>query len=310
MSNSNLGGAGPEEPGGGVRFLAQLVRRTAREFQDDDCMHMAAGVAYYALFSLFPLALGLIAVLGLVVDSAVVQARIIAGLADYLPGSSDFIKGALVGLVESRGTLGGLAVLGLFWSANAIFAALRRSINRAWDVPRERPLLQQKLIELGMMSCVGLLLLASLGSAVGLRFLDNAFDGTLPASPLARVLLSGIGAVAVFLVVLLTYKVLPNTRVAWSDIWPSALLVTLSFEAGKRVFLWYVETQALRSFSLTYGPLTAVMVLLLWTYLSAIVLLAGAELASELGRIRAGRSRGTTVDRSGDQTDSLTFVPK
>jgi membrane protein len=146
-----------------------------------------------------------------------------------------------------------------------------------------------------MMVAIGALVLLSFSSAVALQFLDEFLGGMPQGSLASRAILTLLGAGTSFLVVLLVYRFVPNTPVTWADVWPAALLVTLTFEGGKRLFLWYVETQALASYSLTYGPLAAVMVLLLWVYLSAVMLLAGAEMASEYRRLRSGGERGVPL---------------
>lgn len=268
------------------RFVWELLRRTYREFSEDDCLHMAAGVAYYALFSLFPLLLGVIALLGAAIEPQEVQKQIVELSADYFPGSADLVAGTLAQVVSERRTLGLLALLGFLWSGSAVFAAIRRSLNRAWDVP-QRPLLKQKLVELAMMIGVGSLFITSMGTGAMLRFVDEVAAVLGQQPTLGReIALNAYSFATIFAVVLLMYRFVPNAKVRWSDIWPAALLVAVLFEAGKRGFMWYLETQALQSYSLTYGPLAAVMVLLLWTYVSALVFLTGAEMASEYGRMR------------------------
>lgn len=147
----------------------ELAKRAVQEFIDDDCMHMVAGIAYYAFFSLFPLLLGLIAVLGLILEPSEVQQRVVGMASQAFPSSAEVVAHSIEAAVASRSTLGVLSAVGLFWSASAIFAAARRSLNRAWDVERERPLLAQKMIELGMLGGVGLLsTTASLGTSTAL----------------------------------------------------------------------------------------------------------------------------------------------
>jgi membrane protein len=273
------------------RFVWELTKRTARELQEDNCLHLAAGVAYYALFSLFPLVLALIAVLGLVLEPQYVQQHVSALLEEYLPGSGDFVSRIVADLVARRGSLGLLALLGLLWSAAGVFGAIRRAVNQAWDVHQQRPLLRQKVIEAGMVFVAGGLLAASLAATTVLQVLDDVAG--LEPGFIRRTLVTAVAALMTFAVVLLVYRYLPNTMVRWAHVWPAAALVTMLLETGKRVFLWYVEAQAFENYSLTYGPLAAVMVLLVWIYFSALVLLGGAELASEYGRLKDQIARGT-----------------
>lgn len=119
----------------------ELVRRTLREFLKDACMHMAAGIAYYAFFSLFPLLLGLIAILGIILEPTEVQERLLEMVLQVFPVSAGLVAHNVEGVVASRGALGLLSILGLIWSAMLVFAAIRRSLNRAWDLEKERPFL-------------------------------------------------------------------------------------------------------------------------------------------------------------------------
>ena len=142
--------------------LWYLIRATIREVQDDDCTHMAAGIAYYALFSLFPLLLGIIAIAGVVLQPGAVQEELLDQTTALFPGSQDLVTMNVDSIVASRQTLGLISLLGLLWSGSAIFAAIRRSVNRAWDVEKERPMLKQKLVEFTMMAVVGVAMLGSL----------------------------------------------------------------------------------------------------------------------------------------------------
>ena len=100
-------------------------------------------------------------------------------------------------------------------------------------------------------------------------------------------LLSFIANLAIFLTL---YKVLPNTKTHWRYIWPGALLAALLFEGGKYLFVFYLENFA--TFSAVYGSIGSVIALLLWAYVSAFILILGAELSSEYGRMLQGIGRG------------------
>lgn len=271
-----------------------LAMRTTRKFLDDDCMHMAAGIAYYALFSLFPLLLGLIAILGLLIESAEVQERLLEMASQVFPASAEVVAQNMKGVVASRGAIGILSLVGLLWSATAIFAAIRRSLNRAWDVERERPFLKQKLVELGMVTGVGLLFLVSMGATaffrVALQFLPLQLQ-SLEDGPWWEIAVTLFPLVFSFIIFALVYRFVPNAKVTWGDVWPGALLAAVLFEAGKNIFAWYLANFA--NYSLVYGSLGAVIAFLFWSYLSALILLLGAELAAEYSRLLSSHRRVT-----------------
>ena len=110
-----------------------------------------------------------------------------------------------------------------------------------------------------------------------------------------QILLQGFSFILVLAIFLLIYKFMPNTKTYWKYIWPGAVLGALLFEVAKNLFIFYLERATYQNI---YGSVTPVIVLLLWAYVSSLILLAGAELSSEYGRMRNNIGRGVllTVD--------------
>ena len=281
-------------------FYVRLAVRTVREMSDDDATHMAAGVAYYAIFSLFPLIIGLIAVFNLLPASEDRQAQFTEFIAGYLPGS----EGLLDSNVRVSGTLGAISILGLLWSGSAMFGAVARVVNRAWDVHKDRPLFINKPRQMGMAMLVGLMFLTSMAAAAFVRTAGDYARTGLPASDFlvseaSRVILQATSFSLTLATFLLIYKAMPNTRTHWRHVWPGALLAAVMFEAGKAAFLTYLDRFA--NFQDVYGSMGDFLVLLLWLYVSSLVLILGAELSSEYGRLRDGRNRGAAARPSGGE---------
>jgi len=282
-----LRGAANKLRAAGRRRAVVLARRTVQDFIEDDCPHLAAAIAYYSLFSLFPLLLGLIAVLGFTVGSPSVQNELTAQVVSYLPGSRELIATNLQRVVQAREEVGLVAVLGFLWSATAVFAAVRKALNAAWDIDRARPLLQQKLLDLAMVGGVGLLFALSTALTALYRLLRQwqlPFVGLQPfGNDLLRAAVGATLPIALtFLVFLLVYKIVPYTTVAWSSAALGAALATPLFELVKNLFVWYAQTFG--RYELVYGSLGAVIGFLTWVYLSALILLLGAELGAEHGK--------------------------
>ena len=266
--------------------LRELAVESVRDFLRDDCTSMAAGIAYYALFSIFPLLLGLIALLGLLLEPAQVQKRLLEMTSQAFPASADLVRQNIEAVVASRGAIGLISVLGLFWSASALFAAIRKSLNRAWNLERERPLLKQKLIEFSMAAGVGLLFLLSvtITAVIGVAWqLLPPEVRMLEESCLWRLAAGLLPLVFSFMLFAMVYRFVPNTTVTWGDVWPGATLAAVLFEAAKNLFAWYLASFA--NYALVYGSLATVIVFLLWTYISALILLAGAEFAAVYTRL-------------------------
>ena len=269
----------------------QLVVRTVRELGADDASHMAAGVAFYGVLALFPLLLGLIALFGMFLPSQTVQEQLFDFFGRNLPGSVELVEQNINHVIRLRGALGLLSLVGLFWSGSAMFGAVSRAINRAWDIHEDRPFYKRKLRDLSMALGIGVLFLLSLGVSSVVSFLSSA---GLPYSSAAV----DIGArfVAFFItlaIFLLIYRFIPNTKVFWRYIWTGAILGAVLFEIAKTLFVLYIDR--FTNYEAVYGSVASVIILLLWIYISAFIIILGAEFSSEYGRMREGVGRGIPI---------------
>ena len=276
----------------------RLVTRVIVELGDDDATHMAASVSYYAVLSLFPLIMGMIAVIGLVADSPERQEQVIEFVADFLPGSEEFVRDSVEGVVRLRGVLGIGSIFGLMWAASAVFGSITRAVNRAWDIRENPPFYKNKPRQLIM--AVGVAGLFGLSVAVT-SFLQWATTIEISDRTLSEILGGGVVTVVLKLpaffislcIFLAIYKLIPNTKTYWRFIWVGAVVAAVLFEGGKNIFLWYLENFA--SYDQLYGNITSVIILMVWTYFSAFILIFGAELASEYGRMKMGLKRGQLI---------------
>ena len=278
-------------------FLVLLLVRTAQEMSADDATHMAAGVAYYALFSLFPLLIGVMAIISIFVGLEDVEDQFTEFASGYLPGSEELIQGNLETVRRLRGALGILALLGLFWSGSAIFGAISRVVNRAWDVHKDRPLYVGKPRQMAMALGVGVLFLLSLSTSIFVRVAGRLAELDFPGvelllSAVILVVIQGSSFVLMLGVFGLVYKFMPNTTTYWRYIWLGALTATVLFEAAKNLFIFYLNRYANLD---NFGTFAPIIVFMLWTYVSSIILILGAELSSEFGRLKQGVDRGTLL---------------
>lgn len=269
-------------------FLVQLVVRTVQELGADDASHMAAGIAYYAVLSLFPLLLGLIAIFGLVLPSETVQQELFEFFERNLPGAVDVLEENIEQVIRLRGAIGAVSLVLLFWSASAMFGAIGRSINRVWDVHKDRPFYIRKVRDLGMALGTGILFLLSVGATAIfsiLRATELSVGGI--AVDVAARLLAFLFSLGIFLVL---YKIMPNTKTYWRYVWPGAVLAAVLFEIAKTLFVFYLDRFA--SYEMVYGSVASVIILLFWIYISAYILILGGEFSAEYGRMREGVKRG------------------
>ncbi len=288
LSNTRLGGSAP----------VRLVVRVVQELGEDDATHMAASVSYYAVLSLFPLVLGLSAIVGMVAHSPARQEDVIKFIVEYLPGSEAFVRESLYGVIRFRATLGVISLLSLLWTGSAVFGSITRAVNRAWDVQKALPFYKNKPRQLVMAGGVALLFVFSLSITSVFQWATSIeLGGNNLEDLVGGAIVAGVLKVPAFLVSLAIfasiYKVLPNTKTYWRYLWPGALVAGLLFEGGKNLFLWYLENFA--EYDQLYGNITSVIILMVWAYLSAFILILGAEIASEYGRMRRGIQRGQTI---------------
>ena len=155
----------------GVSLLLRAVEKSNADHAKD----MAASIAYFSFFSLFPLLAGVIAGASLFLERAEIQAQLNRLLADEFPGSADFIRSNIETLIELRGAAGIASVVGLLWSASKMFGALTRGLNLALDLPKGHPFYLSRLRYFAMTIVVSLLLLSAVVASMVFDVLVQVF---------------------------------------------------------------------------------------------------------------------------------------
>ena len=266
-----------------VRFVL-TCGDLVNDFLDKNCPYIAGAISFYTLFAMFPLFLAITSVLGYVLGPSVAKdAELAKDIAEVLPVSSDFVSETMEGIVSARAITGIASIFGLLWAATAAFGAIRKGINAAWGIRKSRPFIKERLIDFALVLGAGIVLLAVLFSAPALGVLREITDVFAPESRffnnfiwvvVPKLLSPGLS----FLAFLILYRFLPNTRVRFSDVWLWALVASLAFDGANLGFVWYVQT--FPHYNLVYGSVGAVLALLTWVYLSAIIVLFGALVTS------------------------------
>jgi membrane protein len=259
---------------------ALFFRDVTNEFLTDNCPHLAASISFYVLLSLFPLTLALVSVLGFISHSPDMQARVINGIGNFLPVSRDFITSSIQSVVSTRAVTGVIAVIGLIIAGNAVFTAVRKSVNAAWGIRQPRPFLTERLVEFGMLLGAAILFLLSIAvtSALSIVQQQNITAFGTHGGLFWNLVSGAISTVAVFVVFLLLYKFVPNTKVRWRDIWLGALLAAIGFEVTKSIVVWYMAHFS--HYNLIYGPIGGLVALLIWVYVSAVIFLFCAKMTA------------------------------
>jgi membrane protein len=284
-----------------------ITRRTIHDFIADRCTQMAAALAYYVLFSIIPMVALAVAAFGLVLRVPQIRQSVVDSILRNVPVQAGLVVDAIRAVSSASEPLTILGALTLVWTTMNMFGAIRDSLNVAWGVRKGRPLFRQKLIDLGIVIGLGLLLGASVLGTTALHTLRNV-SALVLGQRMPRleyvwdVFAWAFPAAITFVAFLLLYRYVPNVRHRFSDVWPGALLAALLFEMTKHAFTFYVASFS--RFEMLYGALGAVMLFLMWVYLSAMILLLGAEMAAVYERAIRGR---TTAARP---LPDLVFQPR
>ena len=260
------------------------------DFLAKNCPFIAGAIAFYTLFSLFPLFLATISISGFVLGSPEEEAQLARRMSEVIPVSAEYIGRTVEGIVSARAITGAASVLGLLWAATAGFGAMRKGINAAWGITRTRPFLKERAIDVTLVIGAALFILALLVSTPIIEYIRElsaaiAPDAEPPVSYFWSLVARLTTPVLTFVNFVLLYRFLPNTKVAFADVWMGALLASMAFLAAMWVFVWYVSTFPV--YNAVYGSVGAVMALLTWVYVSAIILLFGAHITSRYAQYTA-----------------------
>lgn len=256
--------------------LVDLLLDTWQAYSQHEMTMLAAALAYYLLLALFPLMLLLIAIASPFLSSEQVIRETIRFASSYAPTGAAELRRVLEQVVNARGPVTLLAAVGLLWSSSGVFDLVQKGLNRAWHVSQPRPLWRQRMVSLVTVLAVGLLFGFSIFTSAflrtGLRFRVEIGGGSIQllslflTLPLNFALLSTI------------YKFFPYRRVGYGQVWGGALLASFLWEVAKILFVVYLLNFA--RLNLVYGSVGVVIALLLWGYVTAAILLFGAELAA------------------------------
>lgn len=261
------------------RTARDLARRFARKWGDDQVATHGAALAYYTIFSIAPLLVVTIAVAGLVLGERVATSEVVARLEHAVgPEPARLLREMIAQVSSPRSGLIAtlLGVTTMLLGATGVLVRLQSTLERIWGTTRRRGVrgsLRQRAVGLGLIVGFGLLVFASMLLATAL----NALEGRLalyfptaaalagPASFLATLALHALAFATLF-------RVLPGARTPWRDLGVGGLFTALLFALGTEAIGWYLG----RASTSVYGAASSLVLLLLWIYYSAEILLAGA----------------------------------
>lgn len=285
----------------GKSGLWSVLKRTVKEFSDDNLTSWAAALTYYGVLSIFPGLLVLVAVLGLLDESLTRSLQ--DNLAPLLPpAAQEILDGAIENVRSDESTPGIAAIVGLllaFWSASAYVGAFTKAANAIFDVPEGRPLWKLLPIRLLVTLATGALLIASTAIVVLsgrlAEQLGKVFGVRQEAVDVWDVAKWPVLVVLVSLMLTVLYWATPNVRLGgFRWIRPGSVVAVLAWVVISLGFGLYVANFG--SYNQTYGAVAGIIVFLIWLWLTNIAVLFGAELDAELARGKA-IARGLPPDK-------------
>ena len=251
---------------------------------------LAAALAYYTIFALAPLLVLVISIASLVFSGDQAQQALLEQIRQTVGGDA---AGIVQTMISNQGgqssgiiaTIIGFATLAV--GATGMFAQLQSALNQIWDVELKPETgivhtLKIRAMALGIVLVIGFLLLVSLVLSSLLSAFGGFLSSTLPGGAvLWQVLNFALSLGVITLLFAMIFKYLPDVKVAWSDVWMGAFVTALLFGVGRFLISFYISSSSTSS---TYGAAGSLIVLLLWIYYSAQILLFGAEFTQVYGR--------------------------
>jgi membrane protein len=264
-----------------IQEWVSLGKKTVYSWLGDRAPTMGAAIAYYTVFSLAPMLVMVIAVAGLAFGQKAAEGALFGELADLVGPES---AGAVQAMLRSASSTGSgiiataVGIGTLIIAATAVFGELQSALNVIWKAPATTSpgvwyLVKSRLLSLSIILVIGFLLLVSLVISAALAAFSDYLDRILPGLPV------------ILRVVHLTLS-FGFTTVDWQDVWLGAAVTAGLFTVGKYLISLYIGSSNMAS---TYGAAGALIIVFVWVYYSAQILLLGAEFAKAYGDQRRAR---------------------
>jgi membrane protein len=252
----------------------------------------AAAIAYYALLSLFPFLLLVISLLGAVAADEAERQAVLGFVFQYFPTRLEFVAAQLDAFREARVPVGISGGLLLIWAALGVFGAVTSAVNEAWGVEKQRSFWKHRMVSFLMLVAAGGVMILALLVVSAIQVAQTGWFGLM----LNRFAwLTAIEtftfrylAVALFIVAVgLVFYFIPNAKIRFRDVWVGAVLTGVLWRLALEGFSFYLASSG--RLTMIHGSIAAVVVFLLWIYVSAVILMYGVEFTAAYARLRRHR---------------------
>ena len=283
----------------------KLLRATIRGFIEDGALSHGAAMAFYAATSMAPILLIVVAIAGLVFGREAAQNALAVQLTGLMgQESADMLQTAVKSASsKSSGILATVfGVFALLVTASGVFGEMQSSLNVIWKTKPEGStisrLVRARAASLGLVAALGFLLMVSLVTSAAITALGTIINAYLPFGTfILSVLNVAISFSLISALFASIYKVLPDRRLEWRDVWVGAAVTAALFTVGKSLIGWYIGSSAVSS---SYGAAGALIIVLLWVYYSSEIFLLGAEFTRAYS-LRHGSRRDARLPRDDER---------
>jgi membrane protein len=258
-----------------AKTLFQILQATFASWNRHEAPRLGAALAFYTILSLSPLVIIVLALAGLVFSRSTAQGHILSQVQGMIgPDGGKAVESMLANAQRpAAGILGTIVgLLSLLFGASGVFTELRSALNLIWEVTPEKTsgvvgLLRERFFSFGMVLSIGFLLLVSLVVSAVLAAIGKFFGGLLPVpSPVVAVLNFFLSYLGVAVLFGLIFRLVPEAKVRWRNVWLGALVTALFFSIGKTLIGLYLGKSSVGS---AYGAAGSVIVVIVWVYYSA-----------------------------------------
>lgn len=284
-----------------INATLRLLRETGRAWWADNALRLGAALAYYAIFSLAPLLIVAVAIAGLVFERQDAHAQIVAEISRWIgkdgaQAVSDMIRRATAPTSSVQAAILSIGIV--LVGASGAFAELQQGLNELWGTgpQADRGVLgaiRARSTSFLMVLGVGLLFLLSLLVNAAMSALDRWFADHLAFTGLLKVTHLAVSVGLGTLLFAMIFKVMPDVRIAWRDVWLGAVATALLFQVGQWVIAWYLAHSAVAS---AFGAAGSLVMILLWVYYSSQIFFFGAEFTKVYAQIHGSHATSSQAD--------------
>lgn len=261
-----------------------IVKDTFKDFSDDRCPQMAAALSYYTVFSLPPLLLLILAIIGFFVDPADAQGRFMDQLTGLVgPQGGEAMRTMIEQANHPKGGI--MAVVGvitLIFGATGAFTQLQEALNTAWEVKPDpnqggiKKFIGKRFLSFGMILVIAFMLLISFVLAAVVSAFGDVLNNYLGSAGevIGHIAQIVLGLLVAWLLFAMMFKVLPDAKIEWRDVWVGAFVTAVLFTVGRFLIGLYLgKSESANAF----GAAAALAIIFVWIYYAAIILFLGAE---------------------------------